>query len=40
MNTNYYYQLAMTIDQLQKQGKIVKLTKLPTTVNRPRKHSL
>jgi len=40
MNTNTYYQLAMTIEQLQKQGKKVVLTKLPSTVNRPRKNYL
>ena len=34
---NYYYQLAMTISQLQQQGKIVTIKQLPTTVNRRRR---
>ena len=34
---NYYYQLAMTIQQLQQQGKIVTVKQLPSTVNRRRK---
>ena len=33
---NYYYQLAMTISQLQQQGKIVTIKQLPSTVNRRR----
>ena len=37
MNKNYYYQLAMTIQQLQQQGKIVTVKQLPSTVNRRRK---
>ena len=36
-NKNYYYQLAMTIQQLQQQGKIVTVKQLPSTVNRRRK---
>ena len=37
---NYYYQLAMTISQLQQQGKIVTIKQLPTTMNRRRKSYL
>ncbi len=37
---NYYYQLAMTISQLQQQGKIVSIKQLPSTVNRQRKAKL
>ena len=37
---NYYYQLAMTIQQLQQQGKIVTIKQLPTTINRKRKSYL
>ena len=37
---NYYYQLAMTIAQLQQQGKIVTIKQLPSTVNRRRKSCL
>ena len=37
---NYYYQLAMTISQLQQQGKIVTIKQLPTTVNRRRRSYL
>ena len=37
---NYYYQLAMTIQQLQQQGKIVTIKQLPSTVNRRRKSYL
>ena len=37
---NYYYQLAMTISQLQQQGKIVTIKQLPTTINRKRKSYL
>ena len=37
---NYYYQLAMTISQLQQQGKIVTVKQLPSTVNRRRKSYL
>ena len=37
---NYYYQLAMTISQLQQQGKIVTIKQLPSTVNRRRKSYL
>ncbi len=37
---NYYYQLAMTIGQLQQQGKIVTIKQLPSTVNRRRKSYL
>ena len=37
---NYYYQLAMTIGQLQQQGKIVTIKQLPTTINRKRKSYL
>jgi len=37
MKANYYYQLAMTIAQLQQQGKIVTITQLPSTINRKRK---
>ena len=37
---NYYYQLAMTISQLQQQGKIVSVKQLPTTINRKRKSYL
>ena len=37
---NYYYQLAMTISQLQQQGKIVTIKQLPSTVNRRRKSLL
>ena len=41
MNTkNYYYQLAMTISQLQQQGKVVTIKQLPSTVNRRRKSLL
>ena len=29
---NYYYQLAMTISQLQQQGKIVTIKQLPSTI--------
>ena len=34
---NYYQQLAETIDQLQQQGKEVKITKLPSTFKLKRK---
>ena len=34
---NYYYQLAMTIQQLQQQGKVVTIKQLPTTINRKRR---
>ena len=37
---NYYYQLAMTISQLQQQGKIVTIKQLPSTMNRRRKSLL
>ena len=37
---NYYYQLAMTISQLQQRGKIVKIKQLPSTVNRRRRSLL
>ena len=37
---NYYYQLAMTIAQLQQQGKIVTIKQLPSTVNRRRRSLL
>ena len=37
---NYYYLLAMTISQLQQQGKIVTVKQLPSTVNRRRKSYL
>ena len=37
---NYYYQLALTIEQLQKQGKIVTIKQLPTTINRKRRSYL
>ena len=37
---NYYYQLAMTISQLQQQGKLVTIKQLPSTVNRRRKSCL
>ena len=37
---NYYYQLAMTISQLQQQGKIVTIKQLPSTVNRRRRSLL
>ena len=37
---NYYYQLAMTISQLQQQGKIVTIKQLPSTVNRKRRSYL
>ena len=37
---NYYYQLAMTISQLQQQGKLVTIKQLPTTVNRRRRSYL
>ena len=37
---NYYYQLAMTISQLQQQGKIVSVKQLPSTINRKRKSYL
>ena len=37
---NYYYQLAMTISQLQQQGKLVTIKQLPSTVNRKRKSYL
>ena len=40
MNKNYYYQLALTIEQLQQQGKIVTIKQLPSTVNRRRKYYL
>ena len=40
MNKNYYHQLAMTISQLQQQGKIVTIKQLPTTVNRRRRSHL
>ena len=36
-NKNYYYQLAMTIQQLQQQGKVVTVKQLPTTINRKRR---
>ena len=39
-NKNYYYQLAMTISQLQQQGKVVTIKQLPSTVNRRRKSLL
>ena len=39
-NKNYYYQLAMTISQLQQQGKIVTIKQLPSTVNRRRRSYL
>ena len=34
---NEYQLLCMTIDHIQKQGRQVVYTKLPSTVNRPRK---
>ena len=34
---NYYYHLAMTIQQLQQQGKVVTVKQLPTTINRKRR---
>ena len=37
---NYYYQLAMTISQLQQQGKVVTIKQLPSTVSRRRKSCL
>ena len=37
---NYYYQLAMTISQLQQQGKIVTIKQLPSTLNRRRRSCL
>ena len=37
---NYYYQLAMTISQLQQQGKVVSIKQLPSTINRSRKSHL
>ena len=37
---NYYYQLAMTISQLQQQGRIVTIKQLPSTVNRRRRSLL
>ena len=37
---NYYYQLALTIQQLQQQGKIVTIKQLQTTINRKRKSFL
>ena len=37
---NYYYQLAMTISQLQQQGRIVTIKQLPSTINRRRKACL
>jgi len=37
---NYYYQLAMTIGQLQQQGKIVTIKQLPSTISRRRKSCL
>ncbi len=40
MNTNTYHQLSLTIDQLQKQGKLVKVIKLPSTYNIKRKSHL
>ena len=40
MNNNYYHQLALTIQQLQQQGKIVTIKQLPSTVNRRRKSLL
>ena len=40
MNKNYYHQLAMTISQLQQQGKIVTIKQLPSTINRKRKNYL
>ncbi len=40
MRNNYYYQLAMTIQQLQQQGKTVTIKQLPTTINRKRKSYL
>ena len=39
-NKNYYYQLAMTISQLQQQGRIVTIKQLPSTVNRRRRSYL
>ena len=37
---NYYYQLALTIQQLQQQGKIVTIKQLPSTITRKRKSYL
>ena len=37
---NYYYQLAMTISQIQQQGKLVTIKQLPSTINRRRKSLL
>ena len=37
---NYYYQLAMTISQLQQQGKVVTIKQLPSTLNCRRKRYL
>ena len=40
LTKNYYYQLAMTISQLQQQGKIVSIKQLPSTISRRRKSCL
>ena len=40
LSKNYYYQLALTIQQLQQQGKIVTIKQLPSTVSRRRKSLL
>ena len=40
LTKNYYYQLAMTIGQLQQQGKVVSIKQLPSTINRRRKSLL
>ena len=37
---NYYHQLAMTISQLQQQGKIVTIKQLPSTINPSRRSYL
>ena len=37
---NYYYLLAMTISQLQQQGKLVSIKQLPSTISRRRKSYL
>ena len=37
---NYYYHLALTIEQLKQQGKVVTIKQLPSTINRKRKSYL
>jgi len=37
MKLTYYQQLSMQIDQLKEQGKTVKFTVLPSTINKNRR---